>query len=190
MGGLWCQALNAHRRVIKVARKSSIAQLSKDIQSAVGKAIKDGRLTIDQIHDLVEQMGGEVSRSAVGRYVKKARDQMQMWQEAQGVAKVWADKIDEESDSDVHMLVSQMLRVVGFQAVGAMDAETAAKDIADIAKALKDLATSDKLQADRILSIRREAAKEAAIAVEKAADEIGITPQAKKQIREIILGAA
>ncbi len=87
------------------------------------------------------------SRSAVGRYVKNANDQMRRYQEAQEVAKVWIAKMGNEPEGDVGRLLAEMLRTVAFQVIGSMDTdgdEVDAKSIMMLARGIKDLAAADK----------------------------------------------
>ena len=103
-----------------MGRKSSIQELEPKIREAVDSAIRDGRASIDDIVELIDDMGGEASRSAVGRYRKNAVDQMRRWQEAREISKVWVGKLEEDPSSDVGRLISEMLKTVAFQTVGGM----------------------------------------------------------------------
>ena len=53
--------------------RSTVKRLPAAIRDAVDAAVEDGA-TIDEITALIRERGGECSRSAVGRYVKDARD--------------------------------------------------------------------------------------------------------------------
>ena len=57
-----------------------------------------------------------------------------------------------------------------------------------LAKAMKDLASADKLTAERILVVRRETAREAAAAAVKQAKASGLSDEAADLIRQKILG--
>jgi len=172
-----------------VANKSSIAQLDDRIRQAVDQAIRDGRATIDDIVNLIAELGGEVSRSAVGRYRKRAEDQMQKYREAQEVAKVWIGKLQADPEGDIGRLLSEMLRTVAFQSIGDMEAANP-MDLMLLAKALKDLAGADKLTAERILKVRQEAAKEAAEKVAAVAKTKGLSKETVDELKREILGVA
>jgi hypothetical protein len=133
-----------------MARKSSIKELDPRIREAVDQAIREGRATIDDIVALIAQLGGEVSRSAVGRYKQRAENQMQKYREAQEVAKVWIGKLQADPEGDIGRLLAEMLRTVAFQSIGDMEAASP-MDMMLLAKALKDMAGADKLTAERIL---------------------------------------
>lgn len=182
-----------------MGRRSSIEQLPEEIQEAAHKAIRDGA-TVDDLVRVINEHGASVSRSAAGRYKKRAEAQMQQFREAQEIAKVWVGKLEEDPNSDVGRLLSEMLRTVAFQTIGQMG--EAADDeggggqagtpesIMLLSKAMKDLASADKLSADRELKIRQETAKAAAGAAEEVAQAQGLSPDATKQIKNKILGVA
>jgi hypothetical protein len=176
-----------------MGRKSSIKDLDPRIREAVDAAIREDRATIDELVELIEQHGGEASRSAVGRYVKNAKEQMEKFRQAKEIAKVWVGKIDEDPDGDVGRLLSEMLRTVAFQTISDFDEGeegASAGELMFIAKAIKELAQADKLSADRELKIRQEVAKKAAAVVDKATATRGLTEETRDEIRREILGIA
>lgn len=172
-----------------MSRKSSIKQLDPRIKSAVDEAIRDDRATIDDIVAIIGRMGGDASRSAVGRYKQKAEEQMKRYREAQEVAKVWIGKLQTDPEGDVGRLLAEMLRTTAFQTIGDID-EATPQDIMFLGKALKDLASADTLTANRILVVRRELAKEAAVVAVKEAKGAGLSDEAAELIRKKILGVA
>jgi hypothetical protein len=172
-----------------MSRKSTIKQLDPRIKSAVDEAIRDDRATIDDIVAIIGSMGGDASRSAVGRYKQKAEEQMKRYREAQEVAKVWIGKLQTDPEGDVGRLLAEMLRTTAFQTIGDID-EATPQDIMFLGKALKDLASADTLTANRIMVVRREAAKEAATVAVKEAKGAGLSDEAAEIIRKKILGVA
>ena len=172
-----------------MSRKSTIKDLDPRIKSAVDEAIRDDRATINDIVAIIRELGGDASRSAVGRYKQKAESQMQRYREAQEVAKVWIGKLQTDPEGDVGRLLAEMLRTTAFQTIGDID-EATPQDIMFLGKALKDLASADTLTANRIMVVRREAAKEAAVVFEKSAKANGVTPETIQAIRRDVLGMA
>lgn len=170
-----------------MAGKSSIKQLDPQIKAAVDEAIRENRHTIDDIVALIVEMGGEASRSSVGRYKLKAEEQMQKYREAQEVAKVWVGKLQQDPEGDIGRLLGEMLRTVAFQTIGDMDAGSS-MDIMLLAKALKDMAGADKLTAERILKVREDATREAAEKVTAMAKTKGLTADTVAALRAEILG--
>ena len=175
-----------------MGRQSSINKLEPRIREAVDRLVRDGRATIDEIVDAIDALGGEASRSSVGRYVKNAREQMQRYREAQEVAKVWVGKLEEDPKGDVGRLLSEMLRTVAFQVIGELGDEDdiGAGDIMLLARAIKDLASADKTNLDRELRVRQEVAKQAAEKAAKIAKKGGMSAETVAEIRREILGVA
>lgn len=168
-------------------KPSSITQLDPRIREAVDRAIREGS-TIDDVVALIDDMGGDASRSAVGRYKKNAEEQMEQYREAQEVAKVWIGKLEEDPESDVGRLLSEMLRTVAFQAMGRMDEKTKPGDIMFLAKAMKELASADKISTDRELKIRQEVAKKAADKAEDVGRQMGLTADQSAGLKKELLG--
>jgi len=172
--------------------RSSIAKLDPRIREAVDKAIREGE-EIDDIVQVITDMGGQASRSAVGRYAKSARDQMRIHREAREMAKIWVAKLGDEPDGDVARLLIEMLRTVSFQTLASMgegDAPANVEDIMLLAKSLKDLASADKLALDRELRIRKEVVAEAAKAAAKTGKARGLTADVVADIKASILGVS
>lgn len=172
-----------------MSRQSSIKKLDPRVREAIDAAIREGRATIDGIVVMLAGMGAEVSRSAVGRYKQRAETQMQKYREAQEVAKVWIGKLQAEPDGDVGRLLAEMLRTVAFQSIGDLEAATP-EDLMLLAKSLKDLASADKLTADRILKVRQETIKEAAEKAVTVAKAKGLSAATVAELRKEILGVA
>jgi len=176
-----------------MGRKSTVKQLDKRIRAEVDSAIREGRATIDDLVDLIQAAGADVSRSAMGRYKHNAEKQMEKYRQAQEVAKVWIGKFEDDPDGDVGRLLAEMLRTVAFQTIGDFDDKdggASSQELMFIAKAIKELASADKISADRALLVRKEFAKEAAAVVEKAATSSGMTASTVAQIKREILGLA
>lgn len=176
----------------KPSRPSSITQLDPRVKEAVDAAVRDGRLTIDDIVRLIEDQGGEASRSAVGRYVKNARERMEDYRQAQQIAAVWVDKLGNEPEGDIGRMLLEMLRVVAFKSIGDIDSASP-EDLMFLGKALKDIAGADKLVVDREINLRKLIAAQAAkVAAEVAstAKKAGLSDDTIDLIKKKILGVA
>ena len=156
--------------------RSTIARLPKELADLCHRLIREGR-TIHEITDALNTLDAEVSKSAVGRYVKSAREQMERYREAQVVAGQWVTQLNENPAGDVSALLAEMLKVVAFQTIGSMgdaqgeDADGKVKppkamDIMLLAKAIRDLESSTRE------SIKRQEETEKRI-IEKAAKKAG-----------------
>jgi hypothetical protein len=177
-----------------MARKSSIQQLDPRLREAVDGLLREGRHTLDDILAKLAELNdgtAPVSRSSLGRYAARAEKQMKRYAEAQEVAKVWIDRIEVEPNGDVARLNHEMLRTVAFQTLGEIGEREVSADPQEVmflAKALKDLASADRLTQDRILIIRQEVAKRAAVEAVKQAKASGLSDEAAELIRQRILG--
>lgn len=143
--------------------RSSITQLDPDIQAEVSRLVREG-WTIDSIKTALAELGADVSRSALGRHVKDARQSMEAYSRAQEMSKVWMERLDAEPNGDVGRLLTGMLQAVAFKSIDEM-AETEAEDIDPkavgvLAKALKDLSTTSK-DAFAIARARKDARAQA-----------------------------
>jgi len=174
-------------------RKSTIDQLDPRIQDAVNQAVKDGRASIDEIVGLIKSLGGDASRSAVGRYVQRQNKTLEHFKQAQEMAKVWVDKLGSEPEGDVGRLIIQMLRVISYRTMGEMSEhdQVDPQDIMFLGKAIKDISSADKVLVDREAVVRKLVAMQAA----KVADEVtkttrkaGMSDETIDLIRSKILG--
>lgn len=181
-----------------MGRRSTVAALPRELVEACNGLIRDGH-TIEEILAALQGMGAQVSRSAVGRYVKSARESMEKYRQAQEVAKVWVDKLEAEPSGDVGRLLPEMLRVVAFQTLttmGESEQHVGAMDVMLLAKALKDIAGTQKVSIDTELQLRRvrEATQAKADAAARAAaqemQQAGVSEATIAAIRQRILGVA
>lgn len=177
-----------------MGRKSSIQQLDPRLREAVDGLIREGRYTLDDILGHLAQLNGgqaPVSRSALGRYAQRAEEQLKRYREAQEVAKVWITKLEREPEGDVARLLPEMLRGIAFVTMGSIGEREEggdAQEVMFLAKAMKDLAGADALTTARILKIREETAKKAAVEAVKTAKAQGLSDEAAELIRQKILG--
>jgi len=172
------------------SRPSNVTKLDPKIKEAVDAAVREGRATINEIVRLVEALGGEASRSSVGRYVKNARERLEDFRQATQVAAVWVDKLGKEPEGDVGRMLLEMLRVVAWKSIGDLDTASP-EDLMFLGKAIKDLASADKLAVDKAINLRKLIAAEAAKVatdVAKTAKKAGLSDEAVELIRTKILG--
>ena len=141
-------------------RKSTLDRLDPRIRDAVHTAIRENRATIDEIVATIVQMGGDVSRSAVGRYVKRIGEdeakRLEEYRKAQSVAAVWVEKIGSEPEGDVGRMLIEQVRMLAVQAVKEMNgAEVDAQDLMLLGKSLDHLAKANKSIVDREASVQK-----------------------------------
>ncbi|WP_186265018.1 DUF3486 family protein [Burkholderia gladioli] len=162
-----------------MARKSTVAVLPEEIVVEVNRLIRDG-CTIDEILRALAPLGVDnISRSAMGRYVKTARESMEKYRQGQEVAKVWLDRLEAEPNGDVARLLPEMLRAIAFQTLSTMgesDNPVKPAEVMLLAKALKDLGGASKDNVAIELKMRqvRDDARKALLAEQaKSLQEVG-----------------
>lgn len=174
------------------SRPSSITQLDPAIKKAVDTAVREGRATINEIVGLVKGLGGDASRSAVGRYVKNANERMEDYRQATQIAAVWVDKLGKEPEGDVGRMLLEMLRVVAFKTIGSLEDATP-EDLMFLGKALKDFAGADKLAVDKAINVRKliqARAEKVAGEIVKEGKKQGVTEETLQIWRNKVLGVA
>lgn len=182
-----------------MGRRSTIEQLPRELADLCHRLIREGR-TIHEITDALNQLDADVSKSAVGRYVKGAREQMEHYREAQAVAGQWVSQLSEAPGSDVSALLAEMLKTVAFRTIadiGSADGpvdkdgkpkQPKAMDIMLLAKAIRDMEASTKASIERRERIERQALERQTKAAEKVAQKQGMSPEHWAQLRAQFLG--
>ena len=126
-----------------MAGRSSVDALPPEVRAAVHAAIRDGA-TIDEIVAQVHTAGSTVSRSAVGRFTKRARELVKRQRQADKFAEIWVRELGERPEGKIGRLAGEMLRTVALGAAVELGerAETEAegvdpKEIGALALALR-----------------------------------------------------
>lgn len=172
-----------------MGRKSSIAILDPRLKAAIDDAITQGRATIDDIVQMVRGMGGDVSKSAVGRYKKSVEERLADFRQKQAVAGEWMRQLRADPDGDIGQMLAQMLKLIAHQTqTDMLEAGADAKEIAMLARAIKDMTAIEKARLDLEARARREATEAAADQAERSARDAGLSADRAAQIRRDVLG--
>jgi predicted transcriptional regulator len=180
-----------------MAARSSIARLPQELADLCHRLIREGK-TIHEITDKLNELDAEVSKSAVGRYVKSAREQMTRFREAQEVAGRWVAELGENSKGDVATLCQQMLTGIAFQTLdqvaqqqidgksedGKPAKQVKAMDLMLFAKALESLESSNKRSIERREKIERAVIERAAKKVGEIGAHAGISQASIDRIQQ------
>ncbi len=183
-----------------MARRSSIEHLPHEIRDVCLRLIRDGR-TIHEITAALNDLDADVSKSAVGRYVKSTRALMQRHLAAQDIASRLVADLGENPKGDVGALLAEMLKTIAFQLMadmadesGELDAEAAAElrakpmDIMLLAKSLDHLERAGAIGFKRRIEIERLVLQRQAKAAESTAKQQGLTGDQWAAIRAKFLG--
>lgn len=184
-----------------MGRKSSINKQPTAARKAAERAARDPAATIDSAVEEVAAAGGQVSKSAMGRWLKDAREELREHRKAQEVAGLWVKQLGENPEGDVGVLLSEMLKTLAIRVVAdarnKMDAvesgdqnatPVSAMELMLAAKALNHIEVSDASSLKRRLSAEQVALKRQAKAAESVAREKGLTDEQWEAIREKFLG--
>jgi F0F1-type ATP synthase alpha subunit len=178
-----------------VRRISTVARLDPRIKEEVDRLIREGTHTTDEILAHLRGLGGDVSRSAIGRYAKNARSQMERYQQMQQLAKVWIGKLRDEPEGDIARLLSENIKVMAMQASNSLSGEddgATPKELQALSATLRNVGYFDKTSVETTIKMRERIAKEererAAELVTKAAKKGGLTAAGVDSIRREILG--
>lgn len=187
-----------------MAGRSSLKSLPPKVLDAVHDAIGRGE-TIDDICGLLRNLGSERSRSAVGRYAQGFNELAKQQRRVQSIAKAFGSEFGSSDDNQVRMMNQLMTSVVTRALIPIASAEDdAAGDdeegggpvdtlaLSRLAKAVKDVTSSSKIDIEREAKIREEEARRTR---ERAADEAtaagreaGVSDATMAAIRTRILG--
>ena len=175
-----------------MARKSTLKTMPEGVQEQFHALVRAGH-TINDIRAALAALGHEKSHGAVGRAVQAASQSLERYKLAQETAKVWVAKLEADPAGDVGRLLPQMLSAVAYKTldtIGEADKAVNSKELATLAKALKDLSGADRTRITIEQETRRirAEAKAAAEAVGKEMKAAGLSEEAVRLARQRILG--
>ncbi|MDE2812054.1 MAG: DUF3486 family protein [Gemmatimonadota bacterium] len=122
-----------------MAGRSTLELLPPAILAAVHEAIVEGA-TIDEIVRRIRAHGGSCSRSAVVRYVKRARETLRTWRAEKGLADFWLKSLGEQPEGGTGPLALEAVRSLAMRtasALGGNKEPPAVDQIATLALALQ-----------------------------------------------------
>lgn len=195
-----------------MAGRSSLKSLPPAVLDAVHEAIGRGQ-TIDDICGLLRDLGTERSRSAVGRYAKDFAELAKQQRRVQSIAQAFGNEFGKSGDNQVRtlnqLMTSVMMRAIIPIASAAEDGMAGGDDEGDdeegggkldtlalsrLAKSVKDITSSSKIDIEREAKIREEEARrtreQAAADATAAGRAAGASEATLAAIRTSILGFA
>jgi len=182
-----------------MTRKSSVTRLSSDLRRQIDKALIDGRMTLDELHDFVSgkcaAAGADApSRTALWRYSTNFSAAAQVMRENRDMARALAQELGAESvEGEQGRLLVEMLRGLVYRTMQERMTEPDAKfdpaEVDKIARSLKNLSQAMSLEADFAKRIREEERKktldEARDKLDAAADD-GLDPAVAQEARRVL----
>lgn len=177
-------------------RPSTINKLPSEIKDMIAQ-LRDKGITIDEILEHLQNMGVEVSRSALGRHAKKIDQVAATIKRSQLLASAITDKFGSEESGKVsrgnlefmHALIQKVM-------IGGEDGEEIVLDPKDamfLATALEKLAKAEKSNIETQIKVAEERARQEAteVAAEVAVTEArrqGLSADTVNAIKSKILG--
>lgn len=176
--------------------RSTIARLPQELLDLFHRLMREGK-TIIEITDKLNELDANVSKSAVGRQVKSAREQMQRYRDAQQIAGQWVEQLGENSKGDVATLCQQMLTGIAFTTLDQVAQQQLQEDAPDgkpakplkamdlmlLAKALESIESSSKRSIERREKIERAAIERAATKTGEVGSRLGISQASIDEIQ-------
>lgn len=180
-----------------MARTSTIELLPADIKDQLHELLRDPRISqLDataQINAILEQTGIDerVSKSAVNRYAMKMEEVGAKLRHSREMADIWIGKLGAAPQGQVGKLINEIIRTLAFDTAMHMsegEEPVPPKMLAQLALAVQRLESAANMNEEREKAIRAEAAKEAAVTVEKSMVSQGMSQKAIDTIKKEILG--
>ena len=173
---------------------SSIDRLDPEIKRMISDLRIEHGWTIDQIKQKLDELNQPVSRSALARHTKSLEEIGAELRHSREVAKALVEKTDGLAESqiaelNIELMHSMVLRLLTATNAGEM-VSFGPEDTMFLSRALGQLASARKTDADRRRKDREEAKKEMLAAVDKvAADKSkGLTKETVDAIYHAVLG--
>ncbi|KAA0678087.1 DUF3486 family protein [Roseomonas genomospecies 6] len=166
--------------------RSTIERLPKEIREEIGRLRQGGR-TIDEILDKLRELGADVSRSAVGRHVKKIEEIGAKLRQSREIAEALVRELGDEPDTKVTRLNIEMGHTLIMRLLSG-ETEFGPEEVMFLTSSIQKLASARKTDADLIMKLQADADKKAMAAMETVAKKRGLTPEAIASIKEDFLG--
>lgn len=179
-----------------MAAQSSIKRLPPEIRAAADAAIGRGA-SVDQIKAAIEALGGEVSRSAVGRYAQEYREIAARQRDMKSVAGAFAAEFGDADSLEGRLLIQMATTIatrIAMDHANNDDPDLDMKELMNFARAVKDITSASKIDVDREAKIRADgfvkARQQAAEEAEAEGKAAGASAETIDRIKRRILGIA
>jgi hypothetical protein len=188
----------------KRAQPSSIDKLPPELRELIGK-LRRNNVTIDEILGKLREIdpGIDVSRSALGRHVRKIAEIGERMRQSRMIAEQLTTRFGDQPDNRLARLNLELMHDVVMRTITAASIDEAtgeasemvfsAEDTMFLSRSLQSLATAQKTDVDRMDKEKKLAAekatKEAAEKAVTAARSKGLSSETVDAIRFAVLGS-
>lgn len=177
-----------------MARLSKIDRLPPEVRETIGALRKLG-FTIDEIlaklRELESPGAAEISRSALGRHVKSLDAMAERVRWSRGAAEAIMARLGEDEGRTARLNIELMHASLMDLLAGGEDGVAITLDPEKamlLSRAVRDLTTAARHDAEREIKVRRETAAKAAKAATGAARKAGLSAEAIAAIERDVLG--
>lgn len=183
-----------------MARKSSVHRLPPELKARLDELLAEGGYTLDEVLAHLDQLGGQVSRSALGRYSKRYAVVRERLQKAREMGAAFAQDLGEVSQSQLGRTITELMQSLIFDLLMARSEaagdegtpQLESQEVFFLAKGIKELQAAMKTSTDMELTIRADERKrvtaDAAKIAETTGREMGLSPDTIAGIKAGILG--
>lgn len=174
-------------------RKGTIDRLGPEVRDAIGRLLDQGR-TLDEILGHLEGMSIEISRSALGRYTQKIERAGEKYRQSRFITDALVRRYGDGPESKAARVNIELTQTLVFDLLMKAEEEGDADLALKLSKALSNLATASRADAELVEKAEKRAAdkatKAAAAAVDRAGKAMNLDPAVLKRIREEMYGLA
>lgn len=174
-------------------RRAKAKMLPAELQELLHKAIREGRLTIREITDLINAKGGDIGVNGVWSEKKKYEQLARRFSEIRVFAEGVGRELQDDPNQNVARALYANLEILLFQAQEKLASDEGGIDIKgvkEVAVAFKEAAMAFKASVDTEAKQVARVKKQAAEDMESVAAERGLTVETIDAIKAKILGIA
>lgn len=177
---------------------SSIDRLPPELKELIGRLRGDGR-TLDEILAKLHELDADVSRSALGRHIKKMSDVSAQLRQSREIATAFVTQFGDEPDNRLARLNIELMHGIVLRCATATaeseDGEVQPvtfdpEEVMFLSRSLQALAGADKANAELTLKLKAEFARKAAEEVAKVGKAKGLSADTIQAINHAVLGIA
>ena len=168
--------------------RPSLIESNPVLLKAVNQALARGGVTIDDITQMLDEMGHEIGRSSVGRQTKKLKDMARRARDIRAAADAFAANFGDMGDNQTKLMVQLIVTIITEKLADSPQGESTPLEIQRLASAVKDAIGAQKIDTELRARIRRDAHEEGKAAAERALASTGATQAQIEALRREFLG--
>jgi hypothetical protein len=179
-----------------MTKRSFASKLPKDLRQEMDRQIVEGTMTVDELWAFLRGRGVDVGRSSVHRHMQSIEEVAADMRRAREAASAIVEKLGPDAaDGSLGALLIEIVQNIAFKIAQdrLRDPDGPGLNMEDLmflTSAVQKLSSAQKTDADRILKVRQELAKEAVKAVDQVGKAKGLSGETIDAIKHAVLGVA